>query len=120
MLFRSMLKNGFARMKVPFPDPNSINKEPDTDSSGAKEESGPSKSEKQILQAYFQGQVQRLTLEANAKNRDIVADKPSKNEIAVAVQTGSLRSEASQVVIAKIKLCYEKLGLTFYAPPMEE
>ena len=80
----------------------------------------PSDSEKQILKAYFQGQLQRLKLESNSKSIDIAEKKPSDQEIDTAVNTGSLNSEESQAVIDKIKDCYDLLGLTFYAPPVRK
>jgi hypothetical protein len=118
-----MLKNGFARFSLPFPDPNNpgtIEEQPETnqDTEGQAEQTETSSSEKQILKAYFQGQLQRLRLESNSKSIDIESSKPSEEEISLAVQTGSLSSDESQSVIAKIKTCYEKLSLTFYAPPV--
>jgi len=118
-----MLKNGFARFSLPFPDPNNpgtIEEQPETnqDSVDKKEQAETSSSEKQILKAYFQGQLQRLRLESNSKSIDLESSKPSEEEISFAVQTGSLSSDESQSVIVKIKTCYDKLGLTFYAPPV--
>ncbi len=118
-----MLKNGFARFSLPFPDPSSpgnIEEQPEVEQEGTDKttQAETSSSEKQILKAYFQGQLQRLRLESNSKSIEIDSYKPGDDEISLAVQTGSLSSGESQAVITKIKTCYEKLGLTFYAPPV--
>ena len=74
-------------------------------------------SQQRILKAYFQGQVQRLKLEAAAQSATVDEQLPSEDAIESAVVSGSLKTEQSKLVIAQIEACYEQLGLTFYSPP---
>ena len=74
-------------------------------------------SQQRILKAYFQGQVQRLKLEAAAQSTTVDEQLPSEDAIESAVVSGSLKTEQSKLVIAQIEACYEQLGLTFYSPP---
>lgn len=113
-----MLKNGYARLKIDFPEYGQTE-----DAKGDSSEEKGSKSMRQkvsqqrILKAYFQGQVQRLKLEATAKSTEIGTSLPSDEDIEKAVVSGSLKTEQSKMVIAQIESCYEQLGLTFYSPP---
>ena len=113
-----MLKNGYARLQLEFPEYGQIE-----NSTGGQSEETDSKSMRQkvsqqrILKAYFQGQVQRLKLEATAKSTEIDTALPSDEDIEKAVVSGSLKTEQSKLVIAQIQSCYEQLGLTFYSPP---
>jgi hypothetical protein len=72
------------------------------------------------LQAYFKGQIQRLRLESNAQSKDISTKIPSDVEVLAAIKTEGLKSDASMLVVEKLKSCYEGLGLTFYEPPMQD
>ena len=63
-------------------------------------------SQKRILKAYFQGQVQRLTTEANSKSIDITADLPQQEQVDQAVESGTRQSEPSKQVLEKIEGCY--------------
>lgn len=111
-----MLKNGYARLQLDFSDygqtPESTVAE-ESDSKSMRQKV----SQQRILKAYFQGQAQRLKLEAAAQSITIDDKLPSDNAIEQAVVSGSLKTEQSKVVIAQIEACYEQLGLTFYSPP---
>lgn len=113
-----MLKNGYARLRIDFPE---YGQSEDAKSDSSEEKDSKSMrqkvSQQRILKAYFQGQVQRLKLEAAAKSTAIDASLPSDAEIEKAVVSGSLKTEQSKQVIAQIESCYEQLGLTFYSPP---
>ena len=111
-----MLKNGYARLKINFPeygqDPSQTETEqPESKSMRQKV------SQQRILKAYFQGQVQRLKLEAAAQSTTVDDKLPSEEAIEQAVVSGSLKTEQSKVVVAQIEACYDHLGLTFYSPP---
>lgn len=120
-----MLKNGYARLKIDFPEYGQ-SPESTEDSQTDKNEGSTSNSlqqqvsQQRIIKAYFEGQVQRLKLEAVGQSK-VVDDKlPSDTQIETAVNSSSLKTDESKVVIAKIKECYEYLGLTFYSPPSGE
>lgn len=113
-----MLKNGYARLKLDFPEYGQSEDSTDGQSEETDSKSMRQKvSQQRILKAYFQGQVQRLKLEATAKSTEIDTALPSDEDIEKAVVSGSLKTEQSKLVIAQIQSCYEQLGLTFYSPP---
>ena len=120
-----MLKNGYARLKIDFPEygqsPESAKDfQADTNEGSSSKSMQQQVSQQRILKAYFEGQVQRLKLEAVGQSK-VVDDKlPSETQIETAVNSSSLKTDESKVVIAKIKECYEYLGLTFYSPPSGE
>ncbi len=111
-----MLKNGYARIQLDFQDygepPRQMETE-ETDSKSMRQKV----SQQRILKAYFQGQVQRLKLEASAQSTTVDDKLPSDEAIEQAVVSGSLKTEQSKVVITQIEACYKQLGLTFYSPP---
>lgn len=113
-----MLKNGYARFKMDFPSYGTSEKNTATTQDVSKSVQQ-KVSQKRILKAYFQGQVQRLTTEANSKSIDITADLPQQEQVDQAVESGTLQSEPSKQVLEKIEGCYTKLGLTFYRPPSQ-
>lgn len=114
-----MMKNGYARLKIEFPEyGQTVAIVQKSDTSGEPTKSMRQKvSQQRILKAYFQGQVQRLKLEAAAQSTTVDEQLPSAEAIDSAVVSGSLKTEQSKAVIAQIESCYEQLGLTFYSPP---
>ena len=120
-----MLKNGYARLKLDFPEygqstESTEDSQTDTNDGSSSKSIQQQVSQQRILKAYFEGQVQRLKLEAVGQSK-VVDDKlPSDTQIETAVNSSSLKTDESKVVIAKIKECYEYLGLTFYSPPSGE
>ena len=113
-----MLKNGYARFKMEFPAYGQSEEKTATTQDVSKSVQQ-KVSQKRILKAYFQGQVQRLTTEANSKSIDITGDLPQQEQVDQAVESGTLQSESSKEVLEKIEACYTKLGLTFYRPPSQ-
>ena len=111
-----MLKNGYARLQLDFTEYGQVPKQTDTESSDSKS-MRQKVSQQRILKAYFQGQVQRLKLEAAAQSTTVDDKLPSEDAIEQSVVSGSLKTEQSKTVIAQIEACYEQLGLTFYSPP---
>ena len=113
-----MLKNGHARLKMEFPEYGQTSSKQTGDSSAKTSKTMRQKvSQQRILKAYFQGQVQRLKLEAAAQSATVDDKLPSEDAIEQAVVSGSLKTEQSKTVIAQIEACYNHLGLTFYSPP---
>lgn len=120
-LVLDILRKGFSRFNVDFPEPKEIKKLSQEKSLRKKSGLGDKLTSKQrILQAYFKGQLQRLRLESNAQSKNISAKLPSDTEVLAAIKTEGLKSEASSLVVEKLKSCYEDLGLTFYEPPMQD
>ena len=112
-----MLKNGYARMRLDFPE---YGKSTTTDTVEKSSKSLRQQvSQQRILKAYFQGQLQRLKLEANSQSKSIEQLLPSEETIDKAVNSGSLKTPEAQAVVTQLKECYEALGLTFYSPPTE-
>jgi hypothetical protein len=111
-----MLKNAYARMKVEFPELGKTQSST-TESSKSMQQKI---SQKRILTAYFQGQLQRLRLEASAQDTSVDKELPSEELITEAIESGTLQSEPSKSALSKIEICYTKLGLTFYRPPTDE
>ena len=111
-----MLKNGYARLQLDFTEYGQAPEKTETEQSDSKS-MRQKVSQQRILKAYFQGQVQRLKLEAAAQSTTVDDNLPSEEAIEQAVVSGSLKTEQSKVVIAQIEACYEQLGLTFYSPP---
>lgn len=120
-LVLDILRKEFSRFNVDFPEPKEIKKLSQEKSLRKKSGLGEKMTSKErILQAYFKGQLQRLRLESNAQEKDISAKVPSDVEVLAAIKTEGLKSEASALVLEKLKSCYEDLGLTFYEPPMQD
>ena len=111
-----MLKNAYARMKVDFPEFGKTQSSTIESSKSMQQKI----SQKRILTAYFQGQLQRLRLEASAQDTSVDEYLPSEELVTKAIETGTLQSESSKTALGKIEVCYTKLGLTFYRPPTDE
>ena len=77
------------------------------------------KAGEQIIKAYFQGQMMRLTRAANKQNKEIDAFLPTNEEIQEAATSGDIASPPAQKAIKKIQQAFEELGLPFH-PPTEQ
>ena len=110
-----MLKNGYARMQLPFPE---FGQSQSTVAAevNATANSTPNISNNKILAAYFKGQLQRLELEARSQQKNIDAILPTELQIQAATQSGALQSDASKEVLQAIQKCYDELGIQFYSP----
>jgi hypothetical protein len=72
--------------------------------------------EKQIINAYFQGQLQRIKLEAKKQDEDVSGCYPSTEKIQDAVQSGAISSDDSLSVISLLEGCYDRLDIPFHPP----
>ena len=70
----------------------------------------------QIIQAYFQGQRNRIDVEAKKKNHNIDNCRPTDTEIAEAINSSNIESTAAKKVIIKLQTCYEILDVVFFPP----
>ena len=77
------------------------------------------KAGEQIIKAYFQGQMMRITRAANKQNKDIDTLLPTNEEIQEAATSGDISSPSAQKVIKKIQLAFEELNIPFH-PPTEQ
>jgi hypothetical protein len=115
------LRKSFFYFKIKFPEPREIKQFSEENALDKDTDLGEKLSSNQRrLQAYFKGQIQRLRLESNAQSKDISTKIPSDVEVLAAIKTEGLKSDASILVVEKLKSCYEDLGLTFYEPPMQD
>ena len=105
-----MLQKGYQQLQIELPDPSSQSSGPRA-SSGAQDSA-----EKQIINAYFQGQLQRIKLEAKKKEIDISDCFPSRLDIEKAANSGAISSPSSLAMIAAIEKCYQRLDIPFYPP----
>lgn len=121
-LVLDVLKKGFSRYSIEFPEPKDIQKLSQDKSLPSKGGGSSQKlsSKQRILQAYFKGQLQRLRLESNAKSKDITGMMPSDEEVFQAVKTAKLDSDESKIVLEKLRICCEELEIKFYEPAIPE
>ena len=103
-----MLKNGYARFKMDFPSYG-----PSTSSTKQEESKSVQQkaSQKRILKAYFQGQIQRLETESTKQSVDIEGDLPKQEQVEQAIES-SVAIGCVKTGVAQIEACYMKLGLT--------
>ena len=115
------LRESFLYFKIKFPEPREIKQFSEESALDKDANLGDKLSSKQLrLQAYFKGQIQRLRLESKAQSKDISIKIPSDIEVLAAIKTEGLKSEASMLVVEKLKSCYDDLELIFYEPPMQD
>lgn len=114
---REKIERGYQELQVPFPTPGqpqtAPNQPPEPVSQGGSQETV---AEQQIINAYFQGQMQRIKLESKKQDKDISDCFPSSQDMKTAVQTGSISSEESLSVIASLEGCYQSLDIPFHPP----
>ena len=114
---REKIEKGYQELQVPFPTPGQPQKAPEQPnapiSQGSTQETV---AEQQIINAYFQGQLQRIKLESKKQEKDISDCFPSSQDMKTAVQTGSISSEESLAVIASLEGCYKSLDIPFHPP----
>ncbi|MEC7986548.1 MAG: hypothetical protein VX278_15385 [Myxococcota bacterium] len=72
--------------------------------------------ERQIINAYFEAQTQRIQLEAKKKSIEVTGCLPTEEDIQNATRSESISSEVSLAALQKIEACYTLLGLPFYSP----
>ena len=77
------------------------------------------KAGEQIIKAYFQGQLMRITRAAKKQNKEIDTLLPTNEEIQDAANSGDISSPASQKAIQKVQQAFEELNIPFH-PPTEQ
>lgn len=83
------------------------------------EEQPAQKAGEQIIKAYFQGQMMRITRAANKQNKEIESILPTNEEIQEAATSGDISSPEAQKAIQKIQQAFEELNIPFH-PPTEQ
>lgn len=73
----------------------------------------------QIIKAYFQGQMMRITRAANKQNKDIDELLPTNEDIQQAAISGDISSPPARKAIQKIEKAFEALNIPFH-PPTEQ
>ena len=121
---RSKLEQGYQQYQIPFPIPGqpqnppqepNAPRNPDIPSTEGSKTSE-NVAEQQIINAYFQGQLQRIKLESKKKDEDVSDCFPSSVQIQGAVQSGSISSAESLSVIGLLEGCYQRLEIPFHPP----
>ena len=114
---REKIERGYQELQVPFPTPGQPQTAPGEPNAPTAESSTQEMvAEQQIINAYFQGQLQRIKLESKKQDKDISDCFPSSADMKKAVQTGSISSEESLAVISSLEGCYKSLDIPFHPP----
>ncbi len=114
---REKIEKGYQELQVPFPTPGQPQTAPDQPNAPMTQgNTQETVAEQQIINAYFQGQLQRIKLESKKQDKDVSDCFPSAQDIQTAVQTGSISSEKSLSVIASLEGCYKSLDIPFHPP----
>jgi hypothetical protein len=107
------LKNGYARLDQPFPEPGSASSASDPAATSGR---AASESEQTLLRAYFEAQVQRLELNANKQGVNVADVLPDEAVISAAVASGDIASDAARPALEQLRAGYERVGLEFREP----
>ena len=114
---RDSIERGYQNFQLPFPTPGQAKTAPQEPNSPTTQGNVQENvAEQQIINAYFQGQLQRIKLESKKQEKDVSDCFPSSQEIKEAVQTGSISSERSLSVISSLEKCYQSLDIPFHPP----
>ena len=106
-----MLKNGYARMGLDFPEPDGT--------AGASSGGSADPGEQEVLRAYFEANVQRLKLMAGKQGVEVADVLPDAAVIDAAVASGDISSEAARPALDQLKAGYERVGLEFREPVVQ-
>ena len=107
----SIYKKSYEIHEIPYP---ALTQREDDDANQPTQKAG-----EQIIKAYFQGQMMRITRAANKQNKDIEALLPTNEEIQTAATSGDISSPPAQKAIQKIQQAFEELNIPFH-PPTEQ
>ena len=114
---REKIEKGYQELQVPFPKPGQPQTSPEQPNAPVSQgNTQETVAEQQIINAYFQGQIQRIKLESKKQEKDISDCFPSSQDMQKAVQTGSISSEDSLSVIDSLEGCYTSLDIPFHPP----
>ena len=119
LLVLEILEKGYqtCKLNLPAPPRSSSTSSPSSMASVADSEPvSANAAERQIINAYFQGQTQRIQLEAEKKSIDVSNCLPTEEDVQKASRSESISSEDSLAALKKIEACYLLLELPFYPP----
>ena len=105
-------KKAYLYFELPFPSLN----ENDNEQKEEQPENINPKVTNQIIRAYFQGQLLRITRASEKQGIDIKTLVPTPQDIDDAAQSGDIASPQSQKAIQKIQQAYKKLDIPFHPP----
>ncbi|MFT5686574.1 MAG: hypothetical protein ACI8RZ_007530 [Myxococcota bacterium] len=104
------LKNGYARLDLPFPELG------ETGASSEPTERAASSGEQEVLRAYFEANMQRLELMASKQGVEVSDVLPEQAVIEAAVSSGDISSDAARPALDQLRAGYERVGLEFREP----
>jgi len=115
------LKIGYQQLQIELPDPKAISQNsappPESSQNGGSASRDPQTSaEMKIINAYFQGQLQRIKLESKKQEKDVSDCFPGETELQKAAASGSISSAESIAMIDMIEACYQRLDIPFHPP----
>ena len=119
LLVLEILERGYKLCELNLPAPPRSRASVSSSRTGEPADSEPvsaNAAERQIINAYFQGQLQRVQLEAKKKSIDATSCLPTDEDIQKATRSESISSEDSLAALKKIEACYTLLELPFYPP----
>lgn len=108
----AIYKKSYEIHEIPYPA--LTQKEGDDDIDQPAQKAG-----EQIIRAYFQGQMMRITRAANKQSKEISELLPTNEEIQQAATSGDISSPPAQKAIQKIQQAFEALDIPFH-PPTEQ
>lgn len=134
------LRKGFLDTEIDFPEPGTISvgeappepTEPVLDEEGSpssvsnnqsnmkSDVDGISAQQIIIVKAYFEGQLQRVSMIAEEQSKDISTMLPTEEEISQAAETGKIESPESLAAIAKLSAAYSELDVNFNPPVVSQ
>ena len=107
-----MLKNGYARFDLAFPEPGAVS----TPSAPQPTTRAVSTGEQEVLRAYFEANTQRLKLMASKQGISVDDVLPEPSVVEAAVASGDISSEAAQPALDQLRSGYERVGQEFREP----
>ncbi|MDG1480095.1 MAG: hypothetical protein P8R54_10925 [Myxococcota bacterium] len=110
------LKNGYARLDLPFPEPGSVSGPGPSSSAPSSSDSSASNGEQKVLEAYFEANIQRLELMASKQGIDVSGVLPDAEVVRAAVASGDIASDAAQPALEQLRTGYDRVGLKFREP----
>lgn len=110
------LKNGYARLDLPFPEPGSVSAPSAPPSAPSSAGSPSSNGEQKVLEAYFKANIQRLELMAGKQGIEVSDVLPDDEVIRAAVASGDISSDAAQPALEQLRTGYDRVGLKFREP----
>ena len=107
----NIYKRSYEIHEIPYPALTQKDKE--------QEERRAKQAGEQIIKAYFQGQIMRITRAAKTQNKKISTELPSSEEIQEAASSGDISSPSAQNALGKLEKAFKELDIPFH-PPTEQ